>query len=91
MELIRHNLSGVWFGTFRREGDEWISDSAKRLRRWFGPSDCSGIAAGAALKDDSWCTPAVAVRLTSAQTCEVLYCTESARQNLNSVQVRDVP
>jgi len=88
MLLIRHNLSGVWFGEFTREGDEWVG-TARRLRRWHGPSDCSGIAAGAPLKNGTYSTPAVQVRLTVAQTCEVLTCTTRGAESLTSVEVRD--
>lgn len=89
MLLIRHNLSGVWFGNFSREGDEWVG-TGKRLRRWFGPSDCSGVAAGATLKSGTYATPEVAVRLTVAETCEVLTCSEKGAANLDAVEVRDV-
>jgi hypothetical protein len=95
VKLIRHNLSGVWFGEFNfcptdsAGPDRYESTSARRLRRWYGPSDLSGVANGHPLKADSWTTPAVGVTLLADGTAEVLTVTERGQTSLAAVAVRD--
>jgi hypothetical protein len=95
--LIRHSKSGVWFGEFDYQpagplGPGYYSKSARRLRRWYGPSDLSGVAAGATLKSESWTTPPVEVFIpATSEMAEILTPTEKGRKNLEAVQVRDRP
>lgn len=95
MRLVRHNIDGVWFGDFEvsEDGNWLVAPVARRLRRWYGPSDLSGVAAGATLKEGSYTTPPVEdVRLPIASGMGGnLKCSPNGEANLRALKIRDMP
>ena len=92
LRILRHTLDGVWYGMSEKVGDDWIVRDAKRLRRWEGPSDLSGVAAGTNLKSGTYFTPPVEeVVLSVENMCGVYAVSEKGKASLDAVEVRDLP